>query len=280
MTASAHALVLGVAQDGGHPQPGCRAVCCIGPRVRPHLTTCLAIIDNGRGWLLDAGPDFRSQVAVLDRAGIELAGVLLTHGHIGHYTGLMFLGRETMNTTELPVGAAPRMAEFLTANGPWEQLISAGNIELRVLEPGVTFALSDVVTAEAFEVPHRDEYTETVGFLITGPQRRVTYVPDTDTWEGWDPPVEDLISRTDMAFLDATFFDATELPGRDISEIAHPLVVDSLTRFSELDETERAKIRFIHLNHSNPLLNPESDEYVRVARAGMAVAAQGDIVEL
>jgi len=275
-----YALVLGVAQDGGHPQPGCQRACCASPGVRPHLTTCVAVVDEGRAWLLDAGPDFRAHLRRLDASKIDLAGVLLTHGHIGHYTGLMFLGREAMDIDALPVWASPRLAEFIGNNGPWDQLISAGNIDLRGLEPDTPFSLTARTTAEAFSVPHRDEYSETVGFLITGPERSLIYVPDTDSWDEWDRPVEAFIERADVALLDATFFDETELPGRDIAKIAHPIVVESLRRFCELDEPERSKIHFTHLNHSNPLLNPESDEYIRVTRAGMNVATEGESFEL
>lgn len=275
-----HAQVLGVAQDGGHPQPGCRQSCCIGPRVQPHLTACVAIVDDGRAWLLDAGPDLPRHLAVLAAADIELAGVLLTHGHIGHYTGLMFLGREAMNTAALPVWAAPRLAAFIAGNGPWEQLVSAGNIDLSVLDPQVHVSLGAEATAMAFLVPHRDEYSETVGFVVTGPNRSLVYVPDTDSWDGWDAPVESYVARADIALLDATFFDQAELPGRDIAKIAHPLVVNSMARFAHLSDEDRTKIHFIHFNHSNPLLDPESDQFVRVARSGMHVTSEGDIFEL
>ena len=275
-----HARVLGIAQDGGHPQPGCRRSCCTGPRVSPHLTTCVAIVDEGRAWLLDAGPDFRQHLAGLAAADIELAGILLTHGHIGHYTGLMFLGREAMNSVALPVWASPRLAAFIAGNGPWEQLISAGNIDLRVLEPAVPVPLTTRVSAQGFLVPHRDEYSETVGFLVSGPERRLVYVPDTDSWDGWDAPVESYVDQADIALLDATFFDENELPEWDIAEIAHPLVVNSMARFGQLGDDARTKIHFIHLNHSNPLLDPESDESIRVARSGMHVASEGDIYEL
>jgi pyrroloquinoline quinone biosynthesis protein B len=192
----------------------------------------------------------------------------------------MYLGRETMDATVLPVWAAPRLVSFLTSNGPWEQLVTSGNIDLRVIEPGNAIRLSDHVRVEAIEVPHRDEYSETVGFRVTGPECNVLYVPDTDGWDGWDPPVEDHIRQVDIALLDATFFSHDELPGRDISKIAHPLVSESLTRFAALDDRDRSKIRFTHLNHSNPLLNPNSDESVAVARSGMSVAQEGDVYRL
>jgi pyrroloquinoline quinone biosynthesis protein B len=238
------------------------------------------VIDDGRAWLLDAGPDFREHLARLDTAGVELAGILLTHGHIGHYSGLMYLGREVMNMAGLPVWAAPRLAGFLRTNGPWEQLTACGNIDLRAIDLSATIELSDGLRVDAFDVPHRDEYSETVGFRVVGPTATLLYVPDTDGWEGWDPPIETYLSDVDVALLDATFFDGDELPGRDIREIAHPLVIDSLSRFGELDGADRDKIRFTHLNHTNPLLDPESDALVRVARAGMNVAAEGDTFEL
>jgi pyrroloquinoline quinone biosynthesis protein B len=275
-----HVFVLGVAQDGGHPQPGCTRSCCAGADVVPHLTTCVAIVDDGHGWILDAGPDFRQHLALLDRAGVELAGILLTHGHIGHYTGLMYLGREAMDAASMPVWAAPRLAGYLRSNGPWEQLVGNGNIDLRTIDTTASIRLTERVKVMAFAVPHRDEYSETVGFKISGPSASVLYVPDTDGWGEWDPPVEGHIAGSDIALLDATFFDGTELPNRNTKEIAHPLVVDSLARFSPLPDDERAKIRFTHLNHSNPLLDRNSDASIRVARAGMAVAAEGDVYEL
>ena len=275
---SPQAIVLGVAQDGGHPQPGCSLSCC---RNTPgHLTTCVAVIDDGKAWLLDAGPDFGRHLKRLDQHNAELVGVLLTHGHIGHYTGLMYLGREAMNTDRLPVWAAPRLAGFIINNGPWDQLVSAGNIDLRTIDVGQPFQLSHRLTAAAFAVPHRGEYSETIGFRIAGPDRALLYAPDTDSWNGWDTPVEDHVRGCDVALLDATFFYAEELPGRGIAEVAHPLVTDSLHRFSSLPDQERAKINFIHLNHTNPLLDPESPEYIRVARSGMSVAGEGSTPRL
>lgn len=278
MSAEPYALVLGVAQDGGHPQPGCLRDCCLGPDMKPHLTTCVAVVDEGRAWLLDAGPDFPHHLARIDALAVELAGVMLTHAHIGHYAGLMFLGREAMNAVKFPVWAAPRMSAFLAANGPWDQLITAGNIEIRQLNGPI--ALGAHMQAEAFTVPHRDEYSETVGWRVDGPHRSLLYVPDTDGWDGWERSIEEHLATVDLALLDATFFSPDELPDRDQAAIAHPTVVESLHRFASLDDAARAKIRFTHLNHTNPLLRSESNEYIQVIRSGMGVAAEGDVFEL
>ena len=225
MSAEPYALVLGVAQDGGHPQPGCRRACCLASGVTPHLTTCIAVVDEDRAWLLDAGPDFPRQLVAIDALGVTLAGVLLTHAHVGHYTGLMFLGREAMDASHLPVWAAPRMAAFLESNGPWDQLLAAGNIELRPVDRPIH--LSPQVAATAFPVPHRDEYSETVGWRVDGPHHSLLYVPDTDSWDGWERPIEEHLETVDVALLDATFFSDDELPQRDQSVIARALATET-----------------------------------------------------
>jgi pyrroloquinoline quinone biosynthesis protein B len=236
----------------------------------------VGVIDQGRAWLLDAGPDFRRHLARLKPKQVDLTGILLTHGHIGHYTGLMYLGREAMNTSGLPVWAAPRMAEFIANNGPWDQLVTAGNIDLRQIAIDTPIELSPDVTVNAFSVPHRDEYTETLGYRVAGPDGALIYVPDTDSWDGWERPIEKYIADCNVALLDATFYDRNELPERNISTVAHPLVVDSLDRFGRLSDPDRNKIHFTHLNHTNPLLDRSSAAYIRVVRSGMSVAAAGD----
>jgi len=124
-------------------------------------------------------------------------------------------------------------------------------------------------------VPHRDEFSETVGFMILGPSHSALFIPDIDKWELWDRNIIDEIRNVDYALIDATFFDGDELPGRDMSEIPHPLVVESMALFEELPAVERDKIWFIHMNHSNPLLDPNSDAYQQVIDAGYHVAREG-----
>jgi pyrroloquinoline quinone biosynthesis protein B len=256
-------VVLGVAQDGGHPQPGCRRPCCAKGR---HLPASAAIVDEGGGWLIDATPALPEQ---LERMGVPLRGVLLTHAHMGHYTGLLWLGREAMGARDVPLHVMPRLGEFLRTNGPWRQLVELGNV--RLVE-GSTATLGGV-TAEAVVVPHRDEYSETVAWRITGPSRSALWLPDIDRWEGFSLEAE--LARVDAAWIDGTFWDDGEL-GRDMSEIPHPRVRDSLVRLADLPASEREKVRFVHLNHTNPVLDPGSPEAGLVRAAGMAVAWEGE----
>ena len=223
--------------------------------------------------MVDASPDLPRQIHGLPG---ELSGVLLTHAHIGHYTGLMHLGREVMGVQGVDVWAMPRMGAFLSSHEPWASLERQGHVALRALVADTPVTLSPRVTVTPLQVPHRDELSETVGFVIRGPSRAVLYLPDIDKWERWDTRIEDVVAGVDVALLDGTFFADGELPGRDMSVIPHPFIAESMARFAPLPKDERAKVRFIHLNHTNPALDAHSDAVKRIRGAGMDVCEEGE----
>jgi len=281
-------VVLGIVQDAGFPQAGCKKSCCVeawrDPAARRNVAS-LAIVDpkTNERWIIDTTPDFRLQLRALDAiekpaATPDLAGILLTHGHMGHYTGLLFLGHESIGAKDVPVHVMPRMARFLSEHGPWDQLVKYRNIALREMAADVAFKLNERITVTPFRVPHREEYTEVVGFLIQGPQRSIAYVPDIDKWTRWDRRVEDLIAGVDVAYVDGTFYAAGENPERDMSAIPHPFIAETMNRFESEPAAERAKIRFIHLNHTNPALDPNGEARRKIEAAGFKVAAEGERV--
>ncbi|MGH7599967.1 MAG: MBL fold metallo-hydrolase [bacterium] len=282
--------VLGVVQDGGLPHAGCQKACCHDAWNEAKLqrrVSCLAIVDpasSGR-WMLDATPDFKHQLRALDEiapvsASPGLAGILLTHGHIGHYTGLMHLGREVIGAREVPVYVMPRMHDFLSRNGPWDQLVRLKNIVLQPMQNDVAVELNQRIRVTPFLVPHRDEYTETAGFRIAGPRRAVIFIPDIDKWEKWDRRIEEVIAGVDVAYVDGTFYTEGEIPGRNMAEIPHPFIVETMQRLAALPAAERSKIHFIHLNHTNPALQPESPAARAIEQAGFRIAVEGERVAL
>lgn len=284
-------IVLGVAQDAGYPQAACRKACCRPAWEDPsrrRLVTCLGIVDPATGdrWLVEATPDLPEQLRRLDevapprdasnRSGPALAGVLVTHAHIGHYTGLVHLGREVTGASGVPVHVMPRMRAFLETNGPWSQLVALGNVELRTMAEGEPVRLGESIQVTPIRVPHRDEFSETVGFRIAGPGGRVLFIPDIDKWSRWDRSLADELARVDVAWLDGTFFEQGEIPGRDMSEIPHPFIEETLAELAGLASEERAKVRFIHLNHTNPALAPDGAAVRAIRAAGSDVAAPGE----
>jgi len=292
-----YVVVLGVAQDAGYPHAGCRKSCCArawnDPKLRRSVAS-LAIVDpvSGARWIIDATPDFTAQLQRLNEitapgerplaAGSPIAphlaldGILLTHAHIGHYTGLMYLGREGIGARRVPVYAMPRMKSFLESNGPWSQLVSLENIELRPLADRATIRLNDRISVTPIAVPHRDEFSETAGFVISGTKSSVLFLPDIDKWDRWSRKVEEVVATVDRAYVDGTFYADGEVAGRSMNEIPHPFVQETMARFAGSPGAERSKIRFIHLNHTNPALDPKGPARKSIVRAGFAVAEEGE----
>jgi pyrroloquinoline quinone biosynthesis protein B len=287
-------LVLGTVQDGGLPHAGCACSHCERARNDHHparLISSLAILlpDPREIHLIDATPDVRRQLdrarphrppsaAGVDRSPVD--GVFLTHAHWGHYTGLGFFGFEAIHTRKLPVRCSPSMAEFLKINGPWSQLVEFGNIQLLPFENGRSIALGQGVSVVPIRVPHRDEYADTVGFVIEGPGRRVLYIPDTDSWRTWTPQLTQIIEGVDVAILDGTFYSAAELPGRDVSTIGHPLITDTMDLLEPLLRERGLSVYFTHLNHSNPALFADTPERREIERRGFEVLSESQQIPL
>ncbi len=125
-------------------------------------------------------------------------------------------------------------------------------------------------------VPHRDEFSETVGFFIEGPNKSALFIPDIDKWQLWDQNIKKWIKKVDYAFLDGTFYQNGEIPGRDMSEIPHPFIEESLELFEKLPAKEKEKVYFIHFNHTNPVLNSSSAAYQEVIKKGLNIAREMD----
>ena len=272
------AIVLGIAQDGGVPHPGCHQMLCVEARRDPgkrRLVASLGLLDPlaGKRFLIDATPDFGEQ---MERLGGLPDGILLTHAHVGHYLGLAQLGREVLGR-RVPVYCTASMAKFLRENRPWSRLVSLENVEIREIAFDREFALSDRLHATAIRVPHRDEDSDTAAFLIRGPERRVLWLPDIDKWEKWDRSLTDLLSDPSLtAFVDGTFYSADEIPGRSIAEIPHPLVPEMAALVGRRGAN---RLFFVHLNHTNRLLW-DRRALEPLAQAGLGVAAEGQRLPL
>jgi pyrroloquinoline quinone biosynthesis protein B len=277
-------IVLGTTQDAGSPQIGCTKDCCKNLFDQPDQSrqvVSLGLYDSTKkiSYLFEATPDISKQLRMLKEYSKTVTdipnGIFLTHAHIGHYTGLMFLGKEAMSAKQLPVYAMPKLKSFLEQNGPWSQLVSQQNIQIQTLSDNQAIRLGDSISVTPLIVPHRDEYSETVGYIISGPSKKLLFIPDIDKWEKWSQNINHLIEKVDYALIDATFFDAAEINNRPISEIPHPLVVESMDRFKSTPLKDKQKIHFIHFNHTNPLINNKSIATEKVIKAGFNIAKRG-----
>ena len=283
---SQYITVLGIAQDGGYPQAGCAAEHCLrhwrGEEAKRQVVS-LGLTDqtSGQNWLFEATPDFTAQLQQLQQASgsTNLSGIFLTHAHMGHYAGLLQLGREAMGAKGMPVYVMPRMKEFLEKNAPWSQLVALGNIKLILMEQDQPIQLTPNLRVIPLKVPHRDEFSETVGFRIETSEKSLLFIPDIDKWPLWERDIRAEVAQVDVALLDANFYQEGELPNRNMNEIPHPFVAETINLFSPLPAAEKRKIKFIHFNHTNPLIleGPERDA---VKKLGFELATEGERILL
>lgn len=281
---SQYITVLGIAQDAGYPQINCEKECCKAyneGKVKKKLISCLGLIDKdaNKKYVFDATPDFTQQTQILKTKHLDnghiVDGVFLTHAHIGHYTGLMYLGREAMGASKIPVYAMPKMKNYLETNGPWSQLVALNNVELQQMQSDEIIHLNTNLKVTPFLVPHRDEFSETVGYKIEGEHKSALFVPDINKWELWERDIIEEVKKVDYAFLDATFFKDGEIP-RPMSEVPHPFITETVGLFENEPKETKQKIYFIHFNHSNPALQEAHPLKDSISKLGFNFSKEGE----
>ena len=279
---SEYIYILGNTQDAGLPHIGCQHPFCEDSFnvYEEHYTTSIAVVNSDlkKYILFEATPDITFQLNNLKKNIFDEfllpESIYITHAHIGHYTGLMYFGREALGAKDLIVKVLPRMSKFLQNNGPWSQLVDINNIKIEEINfESSTNELSNIIVTPV-QVPHRDEYSETAGYIIKGKNKKALFIPDIDKWEKWDRDLGQLVKEFDFLLIDATFYDSKEI-NRDISEIPHPLVTETIDLLSGLDLKNRNKVYFIHMNHTNMMLNPDSDLSKLVTSKGFNIARLG-----
>lgn len=280
-SSGAKVVVMGIAQDGGIPQIGCTQKIC---KTQKHFVSSLALVQQNSLVLIDATPDLREQYTELTRRFPQpprpnlVDGIFLTHAHMGHYTGLLYLGKESISTKKVPVWCSAEMADYLTRNAPWSLLVSNGNIELHTFESGSAVQIGALSITPVL-VPHRKEFTDTHGFLIHGSHNSLLYIPDIDSWDPVRTQVTDWLSKSTFALLDGTFYSGNELPGRDIRLVPHPTIQNSIEFLNAIPQL-RCQIFFTHLNHTNPLLDSDTDEAKNFSKTSYHLAREWQEFEL
>ena len=283
-------LTLGTVQDGGFPHIGCNRECCNRARLNPihsRLVSSISILDsiNSYAWIIDVSPDIAKQISILMEYNPNLnypylSGIFLTHAHIGHYMGLLYFGLEALNLKNIPVYVLPRMKEFLYQNSMFYQMIENKNIIIKELKNNSKIQLNEILELQPFFVPHRNELSETVGYKIIGENNSVIYLPDIDSWSDWDVSLIDIIKDNDIVIIDGTFFSKDEIVGRNINKIPHPTIMQSMNLTNQISLKDKNKIFFTHLNHTNKVLNSESQEYKKVITSGYNILEDGKIFNL
>ncbi len=270
-------LILGSAQDAGVPQIGCDCSNCLYARKNHKFIRfgpSIAILDNEKEYcyLIDASPDIKHQVEIIKRnvpkvktqKTLPISGVFLTHVHFGHVSGLWTLGKECIDTQEITVFCSEKMCEFLVNNHPFSHMIERKNLILSEMKINHKYPIEDFWIT-SFQVPHRNEYADTVGYVIER-NKKLLYLPDLDYWR--DDLIK-LVESVDIALIDGSFYSKDELPGRD--DVPHPPIKETM----ELLDPTKTEIHFTHFNHTNLILKREGKERKEILEKGFKIAFDG-----
>jgi len=286
--AKQYITILGTAQDGGFPHIGCQKKCCddfykgILPKQQ---VVSLGLVDkeSQQKFLFEATPDISTQLADLEKNHLKtntiIDGVFMTHAHMGHYAGLLYFGKEALGKKDIPVYAMPKMKEFLSNNGPWSQLVTTQNIVFLDLQKDSIVPLSNALKVTPFLVPHRDEFSETVGYKIEGKTNSALFIPDINKWSLWEKNIVEEVKKVDYAFIDATFFKEGEI-NRPMSDVPHPFIEETVALFENESLATKNKVIFIHFNHTNPALQSNSKERNDLELLGFRFATEGQRFKL
>ncbi len=277
---SVEVTVLGIAQDGGYPQVGCLKDCCAKARGDSTLSRMPVSLGlkgtDGSTHMIEASRMMSEQFGLWSSLGNldwPPSSFSLTHAHLGHVDGLGLFGRETMSARHIKLHCSPSMHALIEATPAWNQLL-----QQNVFEPS-TFPRVEIddVVVEFISVPHRAELSDMHATIIRGREKSLLFLPDHDSWNqtlgvhGCDS-IRTFLQKfsIDVALLDGTFWSGGELQGRDMSVVPHPTVEDSLNRLGPRRDDD-PEIHFIHLNHTNPLYNSQSDASTQLNASGWSI---------
>ena len=271
--------VLGIAQDGGHPQPGCLRPCCANI-IEPHYPVSLGIRSSeGTNLLIEATRNLGDQFTLWGQTNVD--HLLLTHAHLGHVDGLGLFGREAIAARDIELHVSDDMYHLIDRTPQWNLMVQQGVFNIRTFTAGDIVFSQGELSIEAVRIPHRAELSDMHAFIIRGPSKSLLFLTDHDTWNETltvhdRSSIRELLAKlnVDIALIDGTFWSEDELAGRNQATVPHPPVLQTLKMLGEKKQDD-PDIIFTHLNHTNPLYNRGSEQYAEVERLGWSVAYQG-----
>jgi pyrroloquinoline quinone biosynthesis protein B len=289
------ALILGAAAGGGLPQWNCGCANCRAARageIPAQSQSSLAVTGNGRDWtILNASPDIRYQLAAappLHPTGLRdlpLRSVLVTNGDIDHVAGLLTL-REVQPFT---LFATAGIHAVLDANPIFGALkptvVTRATVALdRPVEiaPGLEATLFAVPGKVPLYLEGEDVQTDligeqTVGVALRAGERRAFYIPGC---AALTDDLRDRLRGADAVFFDGTLWSDDEMrriglgtkTGARMGHMSMAGEDGSIAAFRDLDV--RRKV-FVHMNNSNPVLDPAAPERALAEAAGWTIGQDG-----
>ncbi len=286
--------ILGIAQDAGIPQAGCSCERCLNAHDNPELKRYPVSIGiqgvDGSKHLIEVTKNLSEQLRTWSKNKIEgnifiPDSVTITHLHLGHIEGIGQFGKPVMGIKNLPIYLSQKNNDSIQERNDIKLMIKEENIKL-ISENNFRPMNDCGFTLEFIPIPHRSELGDTSAILIKGPKKNLLFLPDQDSWsETLDSfsvkSIRALLTslRVDIALVDGTFWNLNELPGRDLSKIPHPTIEESIRRLG-IKKINDPDIFFIHLNHSNPVNDHDSEERNLVESYGWGICERNHTLSI
>lgn len=287
-------VILGAGAGGGLPQWNCGCRNCADARAGliPRMTqSSVAVSPDGADWvILNASPDIRGQFEMtpqLHPRGLRdtpIAALVLTNGDIDHIAGALTLREKT----PFAVYATASGLDILNSNSVFgvldPELVKQQRIELDASfepVPGLTvtpFAVPGKVALflEGDELNLEEVGEQTVGLLLASGGRRVAYVPGCAAIPDW---LKRRLQGLDLLLFDGTVWNNDDMQRTGTGEktgarMGHVPQNGRLGSLERLADIEGRKM-YIHINNTNPVLQPDSPERAAVLAANWEFASDG-----
>lgn len=291
--------LLGIAAGGGVPQWNCACRNCRlarAGRIPPLTQSSLAFSPDGGAWYLaNATPDVTAQLARWPELWPEglrssrIHGVILTDGELDHTLGLLHL-REGAAWTLYATAPVVAMLEDNLRILP--ALRRYGSIAVRPLcfdTPLVLGTPPESVEVHATPVSSRSpryaggtpecSRDAVVALALVNPTTgcRLVYAPcvgelssDLFRW----------CAGAEVVLFDGTFWTDDELPRLGVGPetaraMGHVPVSGPLGSCGWLADVPARTKLYVHVNNTNPLLDPDSEERAAIRTLGLDVAREG-----
>jgi pyrroloquinoline quinone biosynthesis protein B len=287
-------VILGTAAGGGFPQWNC---CCGNCRLSrkgelpPRLQSSIAVSGNGSDWhLVNASPDVGTQIERFIRPRLADAGaardqplrsIFLTNADLDHTLGVFQLreGRPLEITTPAPVRqslergtglshvvGAYAGVNWLIAPEEWRAVDDSGLEARAVPLAGSGPPRYDTNAAAG---------AHAVGYLFRKDGATAGIFPDVAVI---NETLKAELAGCDRVWFDGTFWDGDELvrlgfSTRTAADMGHVPISESLDALSALGP---GRASYLHINNTNPILRPDSEERMRLESANLRVAGDGE----
>ena len=286
-------MILGAAAGGGLPQWNCGCVNCSAARagVIPASTqSSVAVSANGQDWvILNASPDIRQQMHAnpalhpKEMRGTPVKAVLLTNGDVDHVAGLLVLREKTA----FEIFATPDITRTLAQN-PIFGVLDPDFVRWNPMDLGQKFRVAGL-EVEVFSVPGKvplylegdevitDAETETtIGLMVSDGRASLAYVPGCARVT---TALKERFASADLTLFDGTVWQNAEMPKMGAGmktglRMGHLPISGPDGSLAQLEGLSGRRA-YIHINNTNPILQPDSPERQSVIEAGWEICADG-----